>query len=281
MISNLKRMITNRLLWNCKNQGDFAHRATALCKLKKRSTRVSWDEEKSLFLVWSSTVPPIYVARRNRVKEKYLRDVDRPREIFEKYLLPQVPFQKDDIIIDVGANIGELALHLARTFDVRAICLEPDPVEFACLRANMQDPKATLINGALWNTKTRLEFSMSNDSGDSSLLPSNDRSPRMEIETSTLDDIGHDLGLLIPNSTVKLLKLEAEGAEPEILEGGASLLRNVQFVSADLGPERGTDKQHTICECVNLLTQTGFKLAGVNFRTHVYLFRNESLVPTE
>jgi FkbM family methyltransferase len=215
------------------------------------------------------------------VKEKYLRDVDRPKEIFEKYLLANVALKENDIVIDVGANIGELALHLVRTFGVRAICLEPDPVEFACLRANLEDLDATLINTALWKSRTKLNFSLSNDHGDSSLLPSDDNSPKKEIETSTLDDVGGNLGLLKTNQTIRLLKLEAEGAEPEILEGGAALLPFVEYVSADLGPERGAAKQHTICECVNLLTQIGFKLSAVNFRTHVYLFRNESLLGPE
>lgn len=281
MISYLKKIISHRVLWNCKSDSDFAKRATALCKLKGRSTRVSWDSEKKLFLLQSTSVPPIYVARRNRVKEKYLRDIDRPREIFEKYLLNQVAFHKGDIIIDVGANIGELALHLVRTFDIKAVCLEPDPMEFDCLRANLENSNAIVVNSALWNRKTTLHLSMSNDSGDSSLLPTNISSPTLKVETSTLDDTSRDLGLLRTNRTIKLLKLEAEGAEPEILEGGAALLPNVEYISADLGPERGQDRHHTICECVNFLAEVGFKLSGVNIKRNVYLFKNQLLGAAE
>ena len=40
---------------------------------------------------------------------------------------------------------------------------------------------------------------------------------------------------------IKLLKVEAEGAEPEVLLGTAKILKRIEFISVDCGPERGLE----------------------------------------
>ena len=57
-----------------------------------------------------------------------------------------------------------------------------------------------------------------------------------------------------------MLKLEAEGAEPEVLEGAISVLNSIDYVSADVGPERGIHEQETRDTVVNFLEAHGFEL---------------------
>jgi len=274
VFSETKKEISKRLLWACENPEDFVLRVNLLCRLKNRSTRVAWDSGKQLFVVQSPTLAPMYIARVNRIKEKYLDGRNRPKEIFDKYLLSQVSFSAGDVCIDVGANIGELAVHLVRNFQVKAICFEPDPVEFRCLQANLKGSDSILYNKALWIEETFLEFHLANDTGDSSLLPTRNELPTMQVETLTLKSVYEELSSEKNPLRIKLLKLEAEGAEPEILKGGLDMLPFIEYIAADLGPERGPERKHTICECVNLLTQRNFELVGVNPKTQVYLFHN-------
>ena len=45
---------------------------------------------------------------------------------------------------------------------------------------------------------------------------------------------------------IKLLKLQAEGAEPEVSKGSLNSLKNIKFITADLGPERGLNQESTL-----------------------------------
>jgi hypothetical protein len=63
---------------------------------------------------------------------------------------------------------------------------------------------------------------------------------------------------------IALLKLEAEGAEPEILQGAQKTLENTVAIAADLGPERGIDELRTFDDSFEYLTSVGFKLKGRN-----------------
>ena len=51
---------------------------------------------------------------------------------------------------------------------------------------------------------------------------------------------------------IKLLKLEAEGAEPEILQGATEFYQS-EICSADVGAERGLKYETTILETIKFL----------------------------
>ena len=52
----------------------------------------------------------------------------------------------------------------------------------------------------------------------------------VEVNTKTLDSFKYP--------QIKLLKIEAEGAELEVLQGSVDTLSNVEYISVDYGPER-------------------------------------------
>ena len=74
---------------------------------------------------------------------------------------------------------------------------------------------------------------------------------------------------------VKLLKLEAEGAEPEILLGAGDALKQVEYISADLGPERGLSQETTAATVINFLLARDFRLVDVFAERLVFLFKNQ------
>ncbi len=63
---------------------------------------------------------------------------------------------------------------------------------------------------------------------------------------------------------IKLIKIEAEGAEPEILQGALKLLKKTEFVSIDVSPERygthGVFGKSTFESCKKILHKNNYKL---------------------
>ena len=62
-----------------------------------------------------------------------------------------------------------------------------------------------------------------------------------------------------------LLKLEAEGAEPEVIYGANKTLINLNYIAADLGPERGFNEECTIKEVSNSLYKNNFKMIDFKY----------------
>jgi hypothetical protein len=81
---------------------------------------------------------------------------------------------------------------------------------------------------------------------------------------------------------IKLLKVEGEGAEPEILFGAVDFLSRIEFISVDVGPERGIEQATTRSEVFNFLQDNHFKLILENpYHRKTALFTNSRLKPLE
>jgi hypothetical protein len=109
------------------------------------------------------------------------------------------------------------------------------------------------------------------DNGDSSLVKMSDFSEKYEIQVKTLDQQIEELGL--QNTKIKLLKLEAEGFEPEIIQGYNKYLSNTEYVVADLGPERGNAAEPTSPEVINYLLNRNFEIINQTLVRNVFLFK--------
>lgn len=74
--------------------------------------------------------------------------------------------------------------------------------------------------------------------------------------------------LLLKNSLdkIKILKIEGEGAEPDILQGAASILDRLEYICVDCGPERGLAKDSTLPDF------KGFQVQKVNNKRLTALF---------
>jgi hypothetical protein len=57
-----------------------------------------------------------------------------------------------------------------------------------------------------------------------------------------------------------LIKIEAEGGEPEVLMGGKLLLKMTRYVAMDVGPERGINRESTYQLSVDILEDLGFTM---------------------
>jgi hypothetical protein len=77
------------------------------------------------------------------------------------------------------------------------------------------------------------------------------------------------------SKNIKLIKIEAEGAELEVLEGLKSNISKIGYITIDCGFERGFEKKSTLAPCANYLLNNGYELISFSNKRIVCLFRNK------
>lgn len=157
--------------------------------------------------------------------------------IWDQYLLADFKFTRESpVVVDIGANIGEFvnAAALEKAFSIYAF--EPDPISFFCLIHNTRTllPKVKLFNTALSNANGRQKFYLSSSNADSSLIEPPTYTESLVIEATRFDAMPEMISLPI----IDLLKMDAEGAEPEVLDGIGELVCKISNFAIDVGPER-------------------------------------------
>lgn len=174
-----------------------------------------------------------------------------------------------DTAIDVGANIGTIALALANAVAPggRVLAIEPHPKIFAFLLDNLAlNAEAHVIepvNAALGSNSGRVSFSdMSDDSQNHLMAPGKGE---MEVVMEPLDK-------LAPEGPIALLKLDVEGYEPEVLQGAPITLGRTEMLYLECIPSllsRFGWSETRLCE---LIRDAGFE---------VFVKQGERLVPNE
>jgi FkbM family methyltransferase len=217
-----------------------------------RVSEVSADER---------SVREIFVFNPLRVTRYLMGIQERLDQIAKEYCLDQIVEVKPGVVVDIGSNVGEFTLVSNQKFpESKFIRFEPSIGECLASKRNLVGIDEVLIQKALWNSATTMRFYDKNEFGDSSLIKSDGYSKFTSMQTTTLDIEIDKLGI----NSIELLKLEAEGAEPEILQGGTKTLRITKWVTADLGPERGVSQQRTFSAAHSILIENGFELFAEN-----------------
>lgn len=157
-------------------------------------------------------------------------------------------------VLDIGANIGEFSYYAFKKVTRNVHAFEPEPNTFTCLMFNLKYTKIKTYNYALADRTGMLPFYLVPKSADSSLINSSNTSASMEIQAFKLDDVIETL----PIEGKVLLKMDAEGAEPEVLMGAAETLKRIDFAVIDAGAER-MDKS-TDNDVKKILLDSGFEV---------------------
>ena len=197
--------------------------------------------------------------------------VEQSHDLFDLYCLDQIAFSTDDKVIDCGANTGELYPYLKKIVpELEYIAFEPDKKVYDCLLKNVIDEKATLSSAALSNKSGMNKFYDSTHGADSSLEYFGKKS-FTEVKTIRLDDL--------ELTNIKLLKMDAEGHELEVLQGALKTLSQIMYISVDFGPEKGEQDERTLPEVSNFLYGNNFKMIKANNLRDIGLFLNTNHKP--
>lgn len=171
--------------------------------------------------------------------------------LWAKYISPDFQPVAGEVAIDVGANVGEFSIAAARRqLDVHAF--EPDQAAYSALARNLGSYANARANFAgLGDQAAERVFYVATDMADSSFVQPDRFSATIKLKVIPLDAYVEEQGL----RSIGLLKIEAEGFEPEVVAGARNALRMARYVSIDCGPERyGSD---TFQECEAALREAG------------------------
>jgi FkbM family methyltransferase len=135
-------------------------------------------------------------------------------------------------IVDCGANIGLTALYLAERYpNARIFCVEPDPRNFALLKANTSaEPRITAIQAAVvGKSQGPIYLSQDRPAWGNSISATQSAQNAIAVDSIMIGDIMAKYD--VPK--IDLLKVDIEGAE-EGLFAHAQFLEHVGFVVIEL-----------------------------------------------
>ncbi len=221
----------------------------------------------------------------NRTFNNYLRGAkNRLNNLGDSaYLLHNITFSNNPIIIDCGANIGELYFYLRYMRNISSptyIAFEPSPQEYICLSSNINNNFS--FEKALSSKVSKSFFSVIPETADGHLVSSREKDATyndrlIDVEVTTIDNEIKQLGLF--GKRVELLKLEAEGSELDVLKGSVETLPFIDYIAADLGFEKN-DGSSSLPEVTNFLTSMGFELLDFGAQRFSILFSNKNVPKT-
>jgi FkbM family methyltransferase len=183
-------------------------------------------------------------------------------------------------MVDVGANIG---LHtLASVFAAKPnnsqtwVAFEPEPTTFGRLQANCQlngVHKVQLQQVGIGREAGTLTIHSSTDAneGSHSLLTRPDTAPSGTVPITTLD---HIMPPLVPAHEPVLVKIDVEGFEPAVLEGGLAWLTGLEeaAVIMEISPTLLRNDGRSETDLLDLLHQCGFT-------NHIIIHDSDTFVP--
>ncbi len=241
--------------------------ANLLFALGSSNTRVGWDPEERQYIFQAGN-RRLFVARATRNRLLVNGVEAQLAALLSKYLVEKVSLGTGDLVIDVGANIGEFSM-ACESLGAIVHSFEPDPTEFRALARNISSPSRA-HNIALWKEEGIQLLWLANDSGDTTLIEAGLTQESVEVNATTLDFwIDRNLE---PSEEIALLKLEAEGAEPEVLQGLERNLNRCKYITVGPGFERGVEQEATLPAVTNFLLSRGFEMSAIHPGGGVALF---------
>jgi FkbM family methyltransferase len=224
------------------------------------------------FLVFDGSAgKPVLVSHWRRLALYRNGIAARIGHLLNDYRIPKGFVGHDDVVIDVGANNGELGVWSVSR-GARYVGIEPDPFAFRALASNV-GPNGALQVAVGPADGTGTLFLDTADADSSLVQPSSEGKASIAVVVRTLDSIVRDLGWV---RRIRLLKIEAEGAEPEVLRGAYACLAISEAVAVDADPER--HGENTLPEVFNLLGRAGFELRAANLERGTAFFVNMAMV---
>lgn len=161
--------------------------------------------------------------------------------------------ESTDLVVDIGAFLGEFSVPAAHTAK-EVIAIEPNPNTHACLMQQMKNlENVNIINKLPSDKEQTVSFKNAYDPSESSILDvDTGEFEEVKLQSQPLDEIMNDLDV----SYVNFLKMDAEGAEPEVLHGIQNV--TVEKFAIDVGAER--EGESTAREVTNILNKRGYEV---------------------
>jgi len=171
-------------------------------------------------------------------------------EFLTSYLRP------GDVYLDIGANIGTTLIPAAKRVEGgQALGFEPHPEIFRFLQENVAlnglTERVVVRNCALGNRTGHVIFSNERNDDRNRVMSGG---KGVEVEMMTLDDIGQEY------ARVDLIKVDVEGYEKYVFEGGRNTLAKTECVYFEVCEEHFQHFGYSIRDVLAMLEELGFTL---------------------
>lgn len=177
------------------------------------------------------------------VKETLVDDV---------YGLRGLAAASDGIVVDVGAGVGEFALASACRFpEFTVFAFEPNPAAYALLRANVATsrcPNVETVSVALGTEQQYVLHNVASGARASAAAGGSD-TQGVVVTARRLDEV-------VPAGPIRLLKIDCEGLELDVLRSAAGVLRRVEKVVVEIHRHLLADADQAV---VGLMGDYGFR----------------------
>ena len=237
--------------------------------LKNKPLRFGYDKFRNLFFI--NDYKKHYFS--NKIRGLYLYSSgleSRAHQIADSYKLNKISFNSSDKVIDCGANYGDLWLYLSGKIKIENyFTFEPGVNEYKALCENVKNNNN--YNLGLDKKESIKNFYINEEHADSSIIEPKSYNSIYKIETTTLNRFFKKMKI----DRIKLLKLEAEGYEPEILLGSSKFLDKIEYFAVDGGYERGKKSEETLSNQLNFLLSNNFEIIEINLKWGRALLKNK------
>jgi FkbM family methyltransferase len=132
--------------------------------------------------------------------------------------------ENGDIALDVGACIGDTTIPMAVKVGSKGkvIAIEPHPINVQYLKQNLSKfQNVEIVDKALWNCKKEIEFNIHSTPTGHSIIPDKERKDSIAVDADTLDN-------LFAEKQIDFAKIDVQGAEAEVLQGGDNFLSRIK-----------------------------------------------------
>ncbi|WP_371504435.1 FkbM family methyltransferase [Nitrosopumilus adriaticus] len=174
--------------------------------------------------------------------------------------------KKNDIIIDVGANIGTITLTCATKTGEggKVYSIEPNPVIFEYLERNIKlnhMKNVITFNNAIGNKSGRVDFSVIRSDGQSKIIENDFRNDPVvkqgkiiKVPVTSIDELN------LQESEFSLMKIDVEGYEKFVILGASKTIEKINCIYFEVIEKNYKKYGYSPKEIFNLLKNKGFKL---------------------
>jgi len=180
---------------------------------------------------------------------EHVGKIDWAESLGDKYFTHDtVGLEPSDTVLEVGAARG-ITTQVAAKRAERVIAIEASPRAFECLKRNVVASDVELLNRAAWSKRDQIEIHYGKQSGDDSpITPNSGFVESRTVQAERLEDL--------VDEPVDFLKVEAEGVEPEVIEGIGSM--KIDRIVVNCSAERYGESPRERVE--NLLRGKGYEI---------------------
>jgi FkbM family methyltransferase len=169
-----------------------------------------------------------------------------------------------DVFVDIGANVGYYTL-VAAMRGCHVVSVEPVPSTVAALWVNVRLNKlrgVELVPYCAWHEDGTIyiQIPLGRYYGLASAFYGRETmAVKIPVKCIRLDKI------LDKYREIKLIKIDAEGAEYEVLKGLEKVLPKTKFIIVELS--------RNVPEILNFLSEKGFRINKLHFTTYILAYR--------